>query len=302
MITKSKTDLAIKLSYAPDEHLLSAWMRHNFRCGFAYFSFGKCLDHWGLPLQHLKAQRVSGSVLNKIITQVTNNDTEMLSALLERTNLRLWQLSKGYTDDLSALNNLMPRANIEDNEFVFSTSWHLCTQCIKGDQQELGYCYWHKAHQLPSITHCLKHNAPLKTHKSLGSINRLALPNAYLNEELDEYQNCVEFLEWSKFIVKINTALILDASLAERLRNRIKNHLNLPDSGKYNHKERYQKITDKMFADVGEVLTQHLFKKIRGKNKNIIWIIFSGRQTRQSILSPVYWLIIIFWLKDELVI
>jgi hypothetical protein len=300
MITKTSSDLAIKLSYAPDEHLLSAWMRHNFRCGFAYFSFEKCLEHWGLPIQHLKAQRVSGSVLSKIITQVTNSDVEMLSILLERTNLRLWRLSKDYTDDLSVLNNLMPRANIEDNEFLFSTSWHLCTQCIKEDRQRLGYCYWHKTHQLPSMTHCLKHSIPLKTNKSLSNINRLALPNSYLNEELEAYQNCDEFIEWSKFIGKINSALTLDTSLPDKLRNQMKTQLNLPDLGKFNHKESYQKITDEMFTDIGETLTKHLFKKMYGKNRNIIWIVFSGRKTRQSILPPVYWLVVIFWLKDEL--
>jgi hypothetical protein len=302
MKTKLSSDLKIKLSYAPDEHLLSAWMRHNFRCGFAYFSFERCLDYWGLPIQHLKAQRISGNILNKIIAQVTNNDIDRLPVLLEITNLRLWQLSEGYTDDLSMLENLMPRANLENNEFVFSTSWHLCTKCIDEERERLGYCYWHQSHQLPSITHCLKHRIPLKTHKSLGSINRLALPNSYLKEDMVAYQHCNELLEWSQFIDKINSSLTLDASLPEKLRHLIKHQLNLPDLGKYNDKVRYQKITDKMFADVGEVLTQHLFKKIRGKNKNILWIVFSGRQTRQSILSPVYWLIILFWLKDELAI
>jgi hypothetical protein len=300
MKTKLSPDLQIKLSYAPDEHLLSAWMRHNFRCGFAYFSFERCLDYWGLPIQHLKAQRISGNILNKIIAQVTNNDIDRLPVLLERTNLRLWQLSEGYTDDLSLLENLMPRANLENNEFLFSTSWHLCTQCIEEERQQLGYSYWHQSHQRPSMTHCLKHEIPLKTHKSLSSIDKLALPNSYLEEELVVYQNCNELLEWSLFIDMINKSLILDASLPEKLKRQMKHQLGLPDIGKFNDKERYQRITEKMFADIGEILTKHLFKKVNGKNRNIIWIIFSGRQTRESILPPVYWLVVIFWLKDKL--
>jgi hypothetical protein len=302
MKTKLSSNLKIKLSYAPDEHLLGAWMRHNFRCGFAFFSFEQCLKYWGLPIQHVKAQRVTGTILSKIITQVTNNEAEKLSILLERTNLRLWQLSMGYTDNLSELENIMPRANLENNEFTFRTSWHLCTQCIKEERQKLGYCYWHKSHQFPSITHCLKHNTPLKTHKSLSSINQLALPSSYLNKELDTYQHCDKLLEWSLFIGKVNEKLSLDASIPEKLRHQIKQRLSLPDLGKYNDRERYQKITDKMFISVGEKLSHHLFKKINNKNRNILWILFSGRQTRQSIISPVYWLIVLFWLKDEFAI
>jgi hypothetical protein len=300
MITKPKTDLAIKLSYAPDEHLLSAWMRHNFRCGFAHFPFGTCLNYWGLPLQHIKAQRVSGSVINKIINSTSDCEHEKRTVLLNRTNLGLWQLSHDDISDSQELDKLMPRANIENSEFQFKTTWHLCCECVKEDKKRFGYSFWHSPHQLASVTHCCKHHKPLKTHESLNKIDKLALPHSYLDLHLDENQNYEDLIKWSEFVIRINTSLILGEIIPELVKVNIRNYLNLPNLAKQKYKEKYQEMTDSMFCAIGETLTNHLFKKVDGKNRNIIWRLFSGQGKQKHIISPVYWLVVMYWLKDEL--
>lgn len=39
--------------------------------------------------------------------------------------------------------------------------WRACRSCITEDQAEHGTSYWHRTHQLPGTTVCLKHNEPL---------------------------------------------------------------------------------------------------------------------------------------------
>jgi hypothetical protein len=300
MKTKPNPPIKVKLSYAPDEHLISAWIRHNFRCGFAYFPFGTCLNYWGLPLQHIKAQRVSGAVINKIINSTSDCEHEKRTVLLNRTNLGLWQLSYDDICNSQELDKRMPRANIENSEFQFKTTWHLCIECVKEDKKNLGYSYWHNSHQLASVTHCFKHHQPLKTHESLNKIDKLVLPHSYLKLNLDDYQNCYDLINWSEFIIKVNSSLISGKITPEQVKFEIQNHLKLPDLAKTTHKDKYQKITDSMFCSIGENLTNHLFKSLYGKNRNVIWKLFSGRGKQKHIMSPVYWLVVMYWLKDEL--
>ncbi|MCP4991600.1 MAG: hypothetical protein GY928_37745 [Colwellia sp.] len=300
MKIKPNLPLKIKLSYAPDEHLISAWIRHNFRCGFAHFPFGTCLNYWGLPLQHIKAQRVSGSVINKIINSTSDCEHEKITVLLNRTNLGLWQLSHDDISDSQELDKCMPRANIENSEFQFKTTWHICSECVKDDKKKLGYSFWHSSHQLASVTHCLKHHQPLKTHESLNKIDKLVLPHSYLELNLDEYQNCEDLIKWSEFVIRINTSLILGEIIPEQVKANIRNHLNLPNLAKQKDQEKYQIMTDSMFSAIGDKLTNHLFKKIDGKNRNVIWRLFSGRGKQKHIMSPIYWLVVMYWLKDEL--
>jgi hypothetical protein len=89
MKMKLSNMLDIKLSINSDEHLLSAWMRHNLRCGFSHMPFNNCLSYWSLPKQHLKAQRIAGSSIKAILEQIETKISRHSSLLLNHTNARL---------------------------------------------------------------------------------------------------------------------------------------------------------------------------------------------------------------------
>jgi hypothetical protein len=300
MKTKPSPMLNIKLSIAPDEHLLSAWMRHNLRCGFGHIPFDNCLSYWNLPKQYLKAQRIAGPSIEAILSQIATNEGGHEALLLNHTNARLWSLSQEFTSDLEVLNGLMPRANLESSNLAFSTNWKLCFLCADEERTKFGYCFWHRSHQLPSITHCLKHQEPLYTHDSLKKIDRLVLPDSHrlIAQKYDPQHP--DLLNWSKFIGDLEQLLAIGKINPDNLREQARASLALPASAKCKDRASYQSLTEQMYLSIGEHVKKHLFKENNGKYPNVLWQLYSGKHFRRSLINPVYWLVVFYWLREKL--
>lgn len=292
--------LNIKLSIAPDEHLLSAWMRHNLRCGFGHMPFDNCLGYWNLPKQHLKAQRIAGPSIESILSQLAVSEDGYDTLLLNHTNARLWSLCQEFTSDLEVLNVRMPRANLEGSNLAFSTNWKLCPLCANEERTKFGYCFWHRSHQLPSVTHCLKHCEPLYTHDLLKTIDRLALPDNYLTIVQVCGPQHLDLLNWSRFIGELEQLLALSKINPDSLRKQARALLALPELAKFKDRMIYQSLTEQMYLSIGEPLKKHLFKENNGKYPNVLWQLYSGKHTRRSLVNPVYWLIVFYWLREKL--
>ena len=292
--------LQIKLSVEHDEHILSAWMRYNLRSGFAHMPFDNCLNYWGLPKQHLKAQRVAGQSLETIVNQVSIREYSKLTIMLEHTNARLWSLSSEEPIQLAELSNTISRPNLENAGLSFSTNWKLCPKCILEDKKVLGFSYWRRSHQLPSIAHCQAHQEPLFSQIDLLQMKQLALPEKYLNSASQSVVNESQLIDWSLFVAHIDNMLKAGSIELETLRQKILDHLKIKPIAKFKDRSKYQDLSNEMFSDIGKSITSHLFTLQKGKYQNVIWQLLSGKDNRSSLINPVYWLVVMYWLRNEL--
>lgn len=292
----------VRMSFAPGEHLLSAWMRYNLRLGFAHLSFDRCLQYWKLPKQHLKSQRVSGEVTDTIVSQLAGSTEARRSLLMCHTNYRLWILS----DDTGMLNQNLSvstgRPNLETNVLAFPVGWQLCSECVAENRNVLGYSYWHRDHQLPSVTHCLKHHTPLLTHDSLKKLHKLALPQSYLSLPLHAVDEVSELLEWSKFVSLVDRLIAENSTLPSLWREQVKKNLELPHPVKHTHRPIYKALGEQMENSLGEVLLCHLFKAWKApqmRKPNLLWMTLSGMSS-STLRHPVYWLVVLYWQREKL--
>lgn len=293
----------IRVSFAPGEHILSVWMRHNLLTGFGHLPFDRCLSYWGLPKQHLKPQRVSGTILEKIIDRITSTESEQEVVWQDRTVRNLWLLSLSDTVDKSLSKVDFGRPNLEQNTFAFPMGWQLCPKCVQENHSQLGYSYWHRDHQLPSIAHCVVHNEPLMTTDSLKRLSALALPARYLDLQMVAVNEVEQLREWSYFVLRIARLIEANQSLPTLLQSQVVKVLGLPARIKYKHKALFDRLMIQLEQDVGQILLSHLFKSWRDgspRRPNVVWATLSGLNKNQSLRHPVYWLLILFWLRDRL--
>ncbi|MDI4669394.1 TnsD family transposase [Pseudoalteromonas shioyasakiensis] len=47
------------------------------------------------------------------------------------------------------------------NRVKCATQWRHCGECVKDDIKNIGEAYYHVAHQIPGMSHCVKHGTPL---------------------------------------------------------------------------------------------------------------------------------------------
>lgn len=95
-------------------------------------------------------------------------------ALLKHTTLPYWlsfdaaPMSRGFLDGTTSLPNLLAGFKRPINDLQrFADKYRVpkrprfCAACVAEDISKLGEPYWHRAHQLPNLTYCLKHRIAL---------------------------------------------------------------------------------------------------------------------------------------------
>lgn len=293
----------IRVSFVDGEHLLSGWVRHNIRLGFVHLPFDRCLQYWGLPKQHLKAQRVDGFVIETVLAQVAPDPQKKIKWLNDYTSRRLWLLGADESElREEESKGLLP--NQEKNMFAFHLSWQLCPRCLVEDKDRYGFSYWHREHQLPSIAHCLKHNLALLSHEELVHMKRLVLPEKYHQQlSLISVAASKDLLAWSRFVGIVDGLIKQDPSLPAIWRNCVRDILDLPNPVKLKHRPMFKELLQQLGHDVGSSLMSYLFRAWRDQRKerpNLLWMILSGIDPHRNIQNPVLWLIVFYWLRHQL--
>lgn len=287
-----------RLPIAPGEHILSAWIRLNLRSGFGHLPFYRVLRYWGLAKRQIRAQRVDESLLDSIAAHIGDVDTRVLSR--EYAVDDLWSLSLAMDIRPERPTAIGP-ANTEHRALAFDTGWKLCPECVSDDKARTGYSYWHIEHQLPSVVHCSIHGNSLRSTLSLGHLDSLTLPEHWVDSCPIPRKTSVELQEWSRFVVKVHKIVSKSPQIASIWRKQIPSILSLPDPLRPGHRRLFDPISKTFEAQVGRTVLEHLFKAYRGnwaRRPLILWA--SLFDQAETIRHPVYWLVILFWLRADI--
>jgi hypothetical protein len=110
-------------------------------------------------------------------------------------------------------------------------------------------------------------------------------------------------LEWSDFVLKIYNQLSKYDKLGELLRKRVRKYLLLPDEiNTVKGNLVFTSLQNKFDEEVPQELLRHLFLFYSNTYKHPPSVLKStlGYSTYPKQKHPVYWLIILFWLKDKI--
>jgi hypothetical protein len=281
----------------PNEHALGWLTRLHLLSGNIKYQYtAKAL---GVPNQPLK----SGNH-NEACKHCLNLFKCPERVFTDHTVFGLWSLSfqqQDYDNWRTSNSELMP-SGFEPNKFAFQNSWKYCPSCIEEDIEVHGHSLWHAKHQLPSITHCFKHCVPLLSDRvTLRDLRTCSLPQAY-QYSASVFQDEELMLDWSIFVSSIYEKLNSNPTLGSLLRERIQEYLKVPNDLRYKDKPLFVTLQEQMDAEVPQVLLKHLFLFYVQEYKHPPAVIWStlGYSQQEKAKHPVYWLVILYWLKDKI--
>jgi hypothetical protein len=154
-----------------------------------------------------------------------------------------------------------------------------------------------------SVTHCYIHQSKLVTDsKLLLDLRKITLPQVY-DFDVPTLTDEPLLLEWSDFVLKIYNQLSKYDKLGELLRKRVRKYLLLPDEiNTVKGNLVFTSLQNKFDEEVPQELLRHLFLFYSNTYKHPPSVLKStlGYSTYPKQKHPVYWLIILFWLKDKI--
>lgn len=301
MMTNSLQHLALKI--AQGEHIYSAWVRHNLLTGLAYFPLTRCFDYWDVPPHPIKPQDVLSPQLEAVLARLKPSEVDKEIVRDKHTISTLWRLSTDNSLSAAEVLSLRMRPNLEQNAFAYNLGWKLCPQCAEEDVRHYGYSYWYRDHQLPSVTLCFEHKLPLVSCKKLHHLESLLLPSQLVGHSLQPEPHCEALSEWSYFVIAVDRLLQVRPECVIEWKGVIHKKLQIPDSVKNTHKPFFKGLLHQFEKDLGRVLLGHLFKAYKqglDRRPNILWATLSGMSPSRSLRHPIYWLVILYWLRDYL--
>ena len=228
----------------------------------------------------------------------------ILNAFENHTVFALWSLSLQTEKVLEwkQCNLKLVPSGSEPNKFAFHSSWKYCPECIGEDINQHGHSIWHVKHQLPSITHCYKHLTPLMSDRvTLRDLRSASLPQAY-DVPLPVFDNEPLMIEWSQFILLMFERLNSNPELGRVLRERVSNYLGIPSQPRQKDKPFVVTIQEIMDTEVPLELLEYLFLFYSQEFKrppSVLWSTL-GYSVYEKVKHPIYWLIILYWLKDKI--
>lgn len=185
------------------------------------------------------------------------------------------------------------------------TNWKFCPNCIHDDINEYGFSIWHVKHQLPGVTHCYKHAHPLveDDHK-LKDLRKAQIPqflelSSFINEDSEEL--CC----WSQFIIQVYEKIKLDTLGFPDIKEKLREFLKIPKDVKSrdNNLPIFDYWQEKLDNELPSSISHYLFpsasKKARKVNIFRLTMGYKNKSDRRKIVHPIYWLVIMYWLRNE---
>lgn len=293
---------SMREKFLPNEHFYSLWIRMCVRSGFALSPLSSVMKKKGIPAHQMQPQRVLGKQTNAMIKMLYGSGQAAEDVMLLATVMNFWRLcSTGSLSEIVA-SATVPRPNNEHAGLAFTSGWQLCPKCAAEDKEMYGVSYWHRDHQVPSTTHCLIHQEPLVTHESLRYFREFLLPQHCI-DMCDVPAGTERLYGWSKYLLGVDRFIRNEPEQIVALKKVVTELLAIPEVVKQKHREGFNVLLSTLEQDVGGELLNHLFRFYRDGREtrhNILWTTFSGKSTAKLIRHPIYWLVIIYWLRDAL--
>lgn len=285
------------------EHILSWVYRLHLLSGNRYFK--QTANFIGVEVKPLKPCNYNETFKDTISLLAKTSNISTDSIFEEHTPAALWSLSF-YKNEYHAWrtrnDDVMPQS-FDPSKFAIRSTWQYCNECVEEDIALMGHSMWHVKHQLPSVMHCYKHKSRLISDDvKLQDLKAASLPQVH---SLKEYPTANESLlvEWSSFVIGIFERLNANNELGQLLQHRIRQHLSIADDLK-NHKDNeiFNSLEAQFRNEVPLVLLQHLFtffSKQYNRDHTVLRSTLGWSQHNRP-KHPIYWLIIIYWLKDKI--
>ena len=116
------------------------------------------------------------------------------------------------------------------------------------------------------------------------------------------YGNESALLKWSQFINKVYNLIVSDFSNAASLRQEVLNYLNIPQLRPTDIRGFYNNLLHDFEEEIPKEILEYCFlfyqsNKYKRKPNLLLTTI---QKDGQSIRNPVYWLVILYWLRNHL--
>jgi hypothetical protein len=285
----------LKFKRLPNEHVVSTLVRKRIQLAFP--SNDLFMEHISLACSYPKPHDLCNQVFDASRLIADGDHGEVL---LDGTTWAVWRLSESDDVLLEAIAE-QRNANLRQAELGFNRHWHFCLECIKQDKIDYGVSYWHTDHQIPSITHCIKHGCPLHIAPPMESFKRLVLPQYVNLAKASQHSASSQLYDWSCFITKIVEHLKQDEATGRQLLDWLRRELPFRSAKGEDITRTCMRYMDKFESDVNDKVLKHLFNYYkRDDTRRRLNLIRSALLSDSTITvrNPVYFLVLIYWLKD----
>jgi hypothetical protein len=287
----------------PGEHVYS-WLLRRFKLS-AYcdvMDFQKTIHHECFEMK-------SNNVFDSATKLMLSKGNSKLDAFKNNTLLPFWQISMGkvigeqefQSDDLYDLYTQMDDKTVLE----FDRSWHSCSQCRKDDINKYGTSYWHTEHQILSVYECLKHKRILEF-----CVDRVVdLRNEILPHDVKLWKPLIkniseELVNWQSFVISINRLALSSPEIVSSLKYKILEYFNMDEISLWECRSLCESLNPEFEKALGPVLLRYLFKEYSRPSKKgspqILMTLFSRVKNPYKIRTPIYWLAVAYWLKDDI--
>jgi hypothetical protein len=283
-----------------NEHIFSWLNRIHLLSGNAKLAHTlKYLSIENMPFKSCNHNQAFLNLVDFFKTKIADD----ASAFDKHSPLALWSLSYDFSEynNWRITNTDIMSSGYGATQFSFKSNWQYCPFCVQDDIRLHGHSTWHVKHQLPSVSHCYIHQTKLVGNPHLLlDLRKSSLPQIH-NFSPPNFEDEALLLEWSLFVFTIYDRLNNSPKFGQKLTNRIKRYLSIPDEIKYNDPDIFKSLQEQFDNDVPLNLCRHLFLLYKNNSKKQATILKStlGYSYYKKYKHPVYWLIILFWLKDK---
>jgi hypothetical protein len=287
----------IRVELLPDEHVYSAFVRERMLCGQMHINTRRFFEINGIDYHQMHSQLPLNTDLMSIILKMDLSPEQTLHTQLAHTPVSLWLLST----PLCGAEYTMPN-NMAFTALNIDRRWRFCPQCIVADKAKYGVSYWHRSHQLCGAKICSIHDHLLHSHDELKVLD-FTLPHHWLDTaeamSLQPWE-----IEWQPFIYRVDRTIKEDPLWPNRVKAQIRIYLHCESTPlNLRDRRRFDVLAKQMQDDLGQECMAGLFsshRPERGRQTNILWATLSGQNQEAKVRHPLFWLAIIFWLRNEL--
>jgi hypothetical protein len=288
----------IRVELLPDEHVYSAFIRERMLSGQMHINTKRFFEINDIVYHQMHSQLPLNTDLMSIILKMDLSPEQILHTQLEHTPASLWLLSTPIVDVEYTMPNHNALAGINIDK-----RWRFCPQCVVADRAKYGVSYWHRSHHLCGAKICPIHDQILHSHDELKVLS-FTLPHHWLDTaeamSLQPWE-----IEWQPFIYSVDKTIKEDPLWPNRVKAQIRRYLDCESELPLQQKERkrFDQLAKQMTADSGQECMAGLFSSSRPDRRlktNILWATLSNIVGSAKIRHPLFWLAIIFWLRNEL--
>jgi hypothetical protein len=289
----------------PEEHVFSWLNRIHLLLGHLKLNY--TLDFLGIENKPFKGLHHNQAFAG-VIELCSREHNDLFSGIDAHSVMPLWSLSFEsvfYQEQIRSNKILLP-SGYDTKHYAFGNNWKYCQHCVEEDIKQYGHSFWHVKHQIPSITHCYRHNSLLiEDSVLLKDLRKASIPQAYdfKPEKLND-ENAM--LEWSLFLIKVFEIVSRTPIAGENLVNQVKEILSIPAEITLENNKIFEPIQQQFEKQVPSSLLSFLFHSYEADN-GLSFRLFKntlGYRTLQKysiqFSHPICWLVILYWLRYEI--